>query len=137
MLSDYLADQLDPILRENVRRGIRKLDAHFGDRLWREKLDHSTLNVRRYENCVLGQLFGSFQEGLYALDVTDSEVFGFSADEIADTFTDGEGGGAVYELLTSIWNDEADGYEYEGMPVWNYIHGKYLPRLKENEWRFD
>lgn len=116
MLSEYLQEQLHNEMVPNVHRGIRKLDEYFQSGSWRTKLDHRTLNLHFYEDCVLGQLFGGYATGLLSMGIQDSEVFGFSADQLADEYTDGKGTSEVYSILTSIWNDAADGYEYDGMP---------------------
>lgn len=118
MPSDYMMDNINIILTENVRRGIRKLDEYFGHGLWRNEIDHSTLDLQCYEDCVLGQLFGSFNTGVLSLQIEDTGLFGFDCDAICDEYSDSSWVNRLfYSMLTSIWNDEADGYTYEGMPA--------------------
>lgn len=119
MLSDYTIDSLQEQFTEAVRKGIRLLDSHFGGGEWRNAIDHSELDLGNPRQCVLAHIFGSYTTGRLTL-MCDEEKHGFCADEIVNNMQE-DGFNVrnyeVYSILTSTWNDEADAYEYEGMPA--------------------
>ncbi len=115
MLHEWQIKELQDEFTTSVRMGVRLLDRHFGGGEWRNTIDHSILDLHHIYNCVLGQVFGSYTTGRLTLDV-DEEEFGFCADEASERYENGSIS-EVYSILTSTWNDEADGYEYEGMPL--------------------
>lgn len=49
--------------RARVRRGIKALNAHFGNAQWRKKINLATFNIHSIDNCALAQVFGGFGEG--------------------------------------------------------------------------
>lgn len=53
-------------IAEKVQNGIRVLDTH-GPADWRERINLDTLDVHSLDDCVLGQVFGSYGEGMDAL----------------------------------------------------------------------
>src|SRR6478735_12553958 len=62
-----------------VNAGIKLLD-ESGPSNWRDLVDVNTLRLESCEVCVLGQVFGSFEDGLNNLDLTQStsKDYGFN-----------------------------------------------------------
>jgi hypothetical protein len=60
---------------------------------WREEIDTDRLDVQFYDTCILGQLYGEFDEGLLALGLTYDEAgeHGFC------------GAFSRYDVLTDEW----------------------------------
>lgn len=50
---------------DSIRKGVAVLDKVLPD--WRERINLDRLNVANYNLCVLGQVFGSYTEGLDVL----------------------------------------------------------------------
>jgi hypothetical protein len=50
-----------------VTRGAKRLTEHFGDDSWKGKIRVDELDMCSTNQCVLGQLFGSFGNGADAL----------------------------------------------------------------------
>ncbi len=55
-------------LRERVAEGAAILDAEYPT--WFEQIDRSTLNMGNTSLCVLGQVFGNFNEACERLDIS-------------------------------------------------------------------
>lgn len=53
---------------DRVARGVARLDKYSPD--WRDRINRDRLNMAESRDCVLGQLFGSFTEGLRRLDIS-------------------------------------------------------------------
>lgn len=66
-------------IQARVREGIRLLDAR-GPEDWRARLDAERLDIFDPGNCVLGQLFDGYTEGMKALDIPHSRapIYGFT-----------------------------------------------------------
>jgi hypothetical protein len=82
---------------EVAARGAMLLDTNVPD--WIDRIDLSRLNVGRCQDCLLGQLFGSYQFGLSGLGLyqgKEMSSYGFN------TNSDNEFG---YEELTEAWRD--------------------------------
>lgn len=64
-----------------VNAGIKLLD-ESGPSNWRDLVDLNTLRLEACDVCVLGQVFGSFDDGLDNLDLTHStsKRYGFNTD---------------------------------------------------------
>ena len=64
-------------LPANVQRGELFLDEHVPG--WRERVDIRTLDLANGFQCVLGQVFGEYDDGLQLLGLTqkDAERLGF------------------------------------------------------------
>lgn len=64
---------------QSVHLGAAALTAHFDSRDWEQRVVLEALDVSSSESCVLGQLFGSFFDGLRALhlDALGSVRHGF------------------------------------------------------------
>jgi hypothetical protein len=75
-----------------VNAGIKLLDEQQPG--WRDKIDLETLNLGSCSVCVLGQIFGDYEEGTIELDIEDDPYqYGFNA----------LNGGM--EQLTQAWKD--------------------------------
>ena len=55
-------------LRTRIFRGIALLDSR--DPTWHKSIQVSTMNLRRNGNDILGMVYGTFEEGLYKLDLS-------------------------------------------------------------------
>lgn len=55
---------------EQVRAGIALLDQKVPD--WRDQVDVAELDMVEYRQCVLGQVYGSYHDGLDELDLDDA-----------------------------------------------------------------
>lgn len=91
-------------LCKNVADGAKLLDKVFPD--WHLKVDPNKLKIRRCRDCVLGQLYGNFGEGLTRLmNIDDDELvqaigYGFAYDARSDYLEAGE------YSLEEIWIQE-------------------------------
>jgi len=56
---------------KRVLKGASLLDVHFKGYDWRSEIDIETLEMDSSSQCVLGQLFGDYQNGLIALKLDD------------------------------------------------------------------
>jgi hypothetical protein len=81
-----------------VAAGIKFLDSKVASGKisadWREKIDLGTLSLESCDVCVLGQLFGAYEDGKYTLDIDnyDAKAFGFNTDY-------------SFAELTAAWKD--------------------------------
>ena len=88
-------------LRTRVARGILELDRSY--RGWFRKIDPHTLDIASSENCVLGQIFGRFADGVRLLSGREmfgtwyAEERGFMADLGSSHFASDSG------ILTDLW----------------------------------
>lgn len=64
---------------ELVENGALLLDEHFGGREWVNRINLDTLDIAMADRCVLGQLYGSFWEGLPKLGLifAQAPTYGF------------------------------------------------------------
>lgn len=60
-----------------IAAGIKLLDNHVGSS-WRDSINLDTLNLGSCSVCVLGQVFGDYQEGLDELDLEEGYDYGFN-----------------------------------------------------------
>lgn len=99
---------LDEQAQIAVSNGVQLLNEHFGDSDWMMDIDTETLTMVNLENCVLGQLFGHYHDGVLALSDAYPEtgvdfyqqpyIFGF------DSLPGAAMGEMNYfELLTDEW----------------------------------
>jgi hypothetical protein len=74
-----------------IEMGVALLDEKFP--IWHAKINLNTLALCDYWWCVLGQLYGSYGEGLRALGIEDDDVLvrnarsnalGFSCESVGD-----------------------------------------------------
>lgn len=55
-------------VEERVASGAYMLDVHVGPE-WRDKIDLNRLETRSCEDCVLGQVYGEYSNGLVMLGI--------------------------------------------------------------------
>lgn len=89
---------------DNVHRGIELLDQQVPD--WRERIDWDRLRMGHGCACVLGQLYGSYFNGIEWLQITGQD-YGFDVSWMKPTFDD-------YRRLTDLWRQEANAAGAEG-----------------------
>lgn len=58
-------------VEERVASGAYMLDVHYHDPDWRDTVDLERLNTRSCTDCVLGQLYGEYCDGLVAMGIWD------------------------------------------------------------------
>lgn len=70
----------DDLLRQRVSAGAEFLDGIYDE--WADTIDVSTLDLTGCTECVLGQLFGGFREGMerLGLSLSVTRVLGFNYD---------------------------------------------------------
>lgn len=80
---------------ERVDNGIKELDHHVPG--WRDKVNCAILDVYSLKDCVVGQVFGSYDAGDRVLDLDDTKAryYGFDAENPNDK--------EEYENLTNEW----------------------------------
>lgn len=61
-------------MMKQVRRGIAQLDQKLVEFCWYEKIALSKLLISSSCLCVLGQLFGTYEQGRVELSLSDSDV---------------------------------------------------------------
>lgn len=72
-------------VEDRVASGAYMLDVHYGPD-WRNKIDLDTLDLKHCETCILGQVFGTYEDGLEKLGIWDkwgmvqSDMLGFTID---------------------------------------------------------
>lgn len=93
--------EVDPQVRQCIIQGALRLDAHFGNGQWRERIDLSTLVMYDLHECLLAQLFGDYQLGTerLGLDYQDTLDLGFDAPLLGDGMPKLEN----YEPLQRAW----------------------------------
>lgn len=94
---------------EQIKRGVALLDeARPG---WREYVAVERLDVARADQCVLGQVFGSYQAGAYILGLSSTVA------KAGHGFTVGSSGTTPYHqqyaVLTAEWVQEIENYVNE------------------------
>ena len=60
-----------------VQAGIKKLDHELPH--WDQKIDINSLCLESPCNCILGQLYGSYTQGIYKANIDFGSKYGFSA----------------------------------------------------------
>lgn len=69
-----------------ARAGARRLDHHFGGPQWALRVDVNALTIASAEDCILGQVFGDYSDGLEQLKLMQPgkpTMYGFvSIDEL-------------------------------------------------------
>jgi hypothetical protein len=105
-------------INERVQAGIALLDEK-GPADWRERIDFATLNLQSRRNCVLGQIYGYYNDGLRELGVTqfdfddfpgapygfmlEKEYFDYLEDMEADYTEGGNTLDAAFRELSAAW----------------------------------
>jgi hypothetical protein len=101
-------------LRECVKRGITLIDQH-APRDWRNSVNLGKLNMSSGVNCILGQLYGTFPNGLLALEFKMGERAYLSNDDDWQKIC--HNGFALdstrpltdCNILTNLWREEIGG----------------------------
>lgn len=98
-----------------VAAGIKFLDSKVSSGLvsanWRDKVKLDSLDLGSCDVCVLGQLFGSYSDGQYELDLDtyDSKSYGFNTDysfaELTQAWKDALGKNSVLVEKGDIYKD--------------------------------
>lgn len=92
-----------------VNRGADLLTKHFGGTSWVERIDFDVLRMHSPFECVLGQLFKTYSNGLEALGIDpdngEDEAYGF---EIDDSFS-------TYYTLELLWRNKIEGLRLAGL----------------------
>jgi hypothetical protein len=102
-------------LRECVKRGVNLID-QYGPQDWRKKINLAKLDMCSVTNCVLGQLYETFTDGLKALNFR-TRVRGDLKDENDEWQKVCDNGFAVVRrralvdtnVLTNLWHEEIGG----------------------------
>jgi hypothetical protein len=89
-----------PSIADRVSAGINLLDREVPD--WDRRVNVDTLRLSSCERCVLGQLYGTWGDGLDELDLWDGDDEG-AADSAALGFSLYEGEAGRYGELTDAW----------------------------------
>ena len=78
---------------------------------WRSEIDLGTLDLGNCQVCVLGQIFGDYEDGLEALDISDPYKYGFNAVEgmyaLTQAWKDALGKNKVLVEVGDIYTDES------------------------------
>lgn len=81
--------QTETAVDERVRRGAAYLDEHGPDQ-WRDHIDLDRLDIGDGCDCVLGQLYGSFADGVGELSIgwdgRDLGFFGHESDDLTEAW---------------------------------------------------
>lgn len=86
-----------PSVTDRVAAGSNWLDViHRG---WDEDINLDTLTIDSCDQCVLGQLFERYGDGLEALELDDDDAVEFGFDRHTSEHPD------VYDDLTAAWMD--------------------------------
>lgn len=88
-------------LKKYVNQGAKLLDSKTPN--WDQNIDLARLNLNSCMSCVLGQIYGDWQDACDYLDIDGiDDVFGFSA-----VYTpSGEYANDMYSTLTDLWRAE-------------------------------
>ena len=73
-------------LRQRVERGAALLDKKRRSPAWRKRINLDEFDIGDPCNCVLGQVYESFTDGLYKLGIYGSEWLGLGFDTYAVDF---------------------------------------------------
>lgn len=97
-----------------VAEGIKFLDSD-GPANWRQEINLDSLRLESCEVCVLGQVFGSYDNGLENLDIQDSSAYryGFNTNgsmtELTQAWKDALGKNNTLVEMDDIYSDTASG----------------------------
>lgn len=87
-------------LHDRVQEGKKLLDELEPD--WRFLIDEDLLDMADCELCILGQLYGSFTDGVNHLGIVAGHLYGFDIPPMLPRDT----ANASYELLQQLWEAE-------------------------------
>ena len=57
----------------NILLGVQTLSDYYHGRLWQADVNGDNLNMAFETDCLLGQLFGGFTQGVHILGISDEE----------------------------------------------------------------
>ncbi len=87
-----------------VDAGIALLDEKCAFKDWRGKVDLERLNVRSSSDCILGQIYGCYGEGLHDLSFSKSSyLYGFISGFMHWGLEEEK---EVEEILEEIWREK-------------------------------
>lgn len=101
------------MVERRVQAGIKLLDSNKPG--WRSLVDLNDLIITHYRHCILGQVFGGFDEGLEDLGLIflSSIDYGFTAD-------------IPYE-----YNVGREGRDLDTEPIWRELEETWVRALEE------
>lgn len=62
-----------------VAEGAKFLDAHFGKTTWRKDINVVEFDIDNGDTCIIGQLFGSYDDGIEELGISYGYKYGFAS----------------------------------------------------------
>jgi hypothetical protein len=95
------------VFEKEIAAGMELLDCKAPG--WREKIDVFKLDLNDGQMCVLGQVYGSYDDGLNELGLSDCGAeYGFYVQRFLDVQRPdrNEDAGSLYRQLTFEWLDE-------------------------------
>jgi hypothetical protein len=101
---------LETPARERVRRGAELLDSTGLP--WANHVQRSDLDLGSHENCVLGQLWGSFGLGVFFLNM----LYGGALDHAGTVAGGFKGMEAEVDELTGAWREEITSRRVHDVP---------------------
>src|SRR5690349_12001578 len=96
-----MESQADTLARQAVWRGAAFLDERLPD--WWQRVNPATLRIESAFHCVLGQLYGTFLEGTWALrlEAGDGRRYGF----LCQSRSTPTGGSSDEPSLNEAWRE--------------------------------
>jgi hypothetical protein len=73
-------------LAQRVRAGVKLLDTMV-DARWAADINLDQFDIESQDSCILGQLFGDYDEGLHHLALQNGTPHGFYANDRDEEFT--------------------------------------------------
>lgn len=99
-----------------VAKGIKFLDGKVASGKlsadWRSSIELDRLSLESCDVCVLGQLFGSYEDGKYTLDIDnyDAKAYGFNTDysfnELTQAWKDALGANSILVEKGDVYKDQ-------------------------------
>lgn len=65
-------------IQQYVQRGIARLNSYYGNTDWQHKCEK--IDIRSFNNCVLGRLFGEFMVGCRKLGIPSERALEYGFD---------------------------------------------------------
>lgn len=93
-----------------IAKGVAILDVHAPG--WQEEIDPEALDLRSLTQCVLGQVFGGFGDGMEALfGSVYAEMNAHSQECLAARYGFESAEDVTYAVLTELWRERLAAYE--------------------------
>lgn len=100
-----LQKRFDAVVLERVKKGMKLLERRHGAD-WIDHIDPSTLNLSDGSCCVLGQVYGEYENGLVALNLSQGDD---DYEDVEYGFTEksngGYGGDDPWDTLNEAWHE--------------------------------